>query len=286
MGLPTPFFKLLQRLADEGWLRRLKPRQLRILFALLRFRNAETGLAWPSLETLSKLTGVNKSDLCRALKKLAKKGLVVIVKKGGGKSKSTVRLIDMPDQSAGAARTKSESSNRNSAHSTARTVRAAPSSQSVNHRDTVRDSRTRTEKNRKRKSNNRALEFCDPGVSQGESAAEEYFGEIGIDAKLVKKFTATHGPALAEKIADFLEQNQDADWIHSVTKLGAHYLRHPDKFEEMLAKKKPRHKREEDADDSHLLDEVSLPGGASYGEMLRRSAARRNGNGEVKRNKD
>lgn len=75
-GTKPSFFSKFAALVDSGLLKELKPVELRILFALLRFADFDTGTCHPSRETLRALTGCCKDTFADALKELKRRRLV------------------------------------------------------------------------------------------------------------------------------------------------------------------------------------------------------------------
>lgn len=69
------FFSKFVVLIDKGILK-LPPSEFRILFALVRFADFDTGACHPSRETLRALTGCCRDTFATALKELKRRGLV------------------------------------------------------------------------------------------------------------------------------------------------------------------------------------------------------------------
>jgi hypothetical protein len=70
------FFSKFAALVDAGILKLLKPAELKLLFALVRFADFDTGACHPSRETLRVLTGCCRDTFAAALKELKRRGLL------------------------------------------------------------------------------------------------------------------------------------------------------------------------------------------------------------------
>jgi len=70
------FFSKFAALVDGGILKLLKPAEIKLLFALIRFADFDTGACHPSRETLCMLTGCCRDTFAAALKELKRRGLV------------------------------------------------------------------------------------------------------------------------------------------------------------------------------------------------------------------
>lgn len=69
------FTRLRNEIVDDGWLPVLKDSELRVYLVLARFVNRESGLSYPTVNKICKLSGVNKNLICEATEGLASKGL-------------------------------------------------------------------------------------------------------------------------------------------------------------------------------------------------------------------
>ena len=80
---------------------KLSPAQKLVLLALADHANDEDQLCWPSLNHLSKKTGMDRGTIWRSIQKLETLGLIKIVKKGtnGPIPESTLYYIALGDSS-------------------------------------------------------------------------------------------------------------------------------------------------------------------------------------------
>ncbi|TQE92527.1 MAG: helix-turn-helix domain-containing protein, partial [Spiribacter salinus] len=81
MKHPGPVEKM-QLLASAAGLPRLTRAELAVLIILADMSNAETGLAWPSFDTLAQRTGIGRRTVKRVVKRLNANRLVLIVEHG------------------------------------------------------------------------------------------------------------------------------------------------------------------------------------------------------------
>ncbi len=86
-------YTALRSLRDNKWLARLPNRALKVFFALLSRYNQQTCVAYPSVKTLSKDTGLHERTIHRAIKDLRAFGLVT-VKPGRGHRSNDYQLTD------------------------------------------------------------------------------------------------------------------------------------------------------------------------------------------------
>lgn len=61
----------------------LPPREKLVALALANYHNDELGKAWPSQETLCRVTGLSRSSIDRAVRDLKKRGIVRVTKERG-----------------------------------------------------------------------------------------------------------------------------------------------------------------------------------------------------------
>jgi DNA-binding transcriptional MocR family regulator len=64
------------RISDWVWEQSMSPAEKLVSLALLRFRNNETGLCYPSQSTLAKWTGLSRSGVQKAIRGLRLRGLL------------------------------------------------------------------------------------------------------------------------------------------------------------------------------------------------------------------
>jgi len=70
------FSKIPHSFIDSGLVAKLKPTLLKVFLLINRFANYKTGLSYPTVKTISELSGVNKSNIAPATKQLALLGLI------------------------------------------------------------------------------------------------------------------------------------------------------------------------------------------------------------------
>jgi|GEM_PF-2760092 len=70
------FFKIPHEIVDSGLLAKLKPSEIKVYLVIARFADYKTGRAFPSIELICKLSGVNRNVVCRAIKRLVYFGLI------------------------------------------------------------------------------------------------------------------------------------------------------------------------------------------------------------------
>ena len=61
----------------------LPPREKLVALAIANYHNDELGKAWPSQETLCRVTGLSRSSIDRAVRDLKKRGIVRVTKERG-----------------------------------------------------------------------------------------------------------------------------------------------------------------------------------------------------------
>jgi DNA-binding MarR family transcriptional regulator len=76
------FSKIPHRMIDSGLLSQLKPTVLKVFLVINRFADYQTGVAYPTVEKISELSGVNKNSIAGATKSLAREGLIEKKKTG------------------------------------------------------------------------------------------------------------------------------------------------------------------------------------------------------------
>jgi predicted transcriptional regulator len=91
------FSKFPQAIVRSGLLTKLSNPAIRVYLVLLTYANYHTGLSFPLVKTITRLTGINKNLVYRALKELVASGL--IEKSRGSKRychRNFYRVINMP----------------------------------------------------------------------------------------------------------------------------------------------------------------------------------------------
>lgn len=76
------FFKVWNFLMDKGIIARMQLRHIKVYLAIARYRNNETGYSYPSVETISNLSGINKNLIARATEELCRATLIEKVRTG------------------------------------------------------------------------------------------------------------------------------------------------------------------------------------------------------------
>jgi len=70
------FSKLRHEIVDSGVLAGLSSAAIRVYLVILRYAHYETGLSYPTVEIISKLSGVNKNRIASATRELTLSGLI------------------------------------------------------------------------------------------------------------------------------------------------------------------------------------------------------------------
>jgi len=63
------------------------------VYAVISSHAGTDGRAWPSLDRIAEFLGVNKSNVCRSVRRLVDSGYIIKLMPGGGRKKSTVYRI-------------------------------------------------------------------------------------------------------------------------------------------------------------------------------------------------
>ena len=70
------FSKIPHSIIDSGLLAKLKPSEIKVFLVINRFANYKTGLSYPTVKTISELSGVSKGCIAPATKQLVLLGLI------------------------------------------------------------------------------------------------------------------------------------------------------------------------------------------------------------------
>lgn len=70
------FSKIPHLLIDSGLLAQLKPSEVKVFLVINRYANYYTGISYPTVKTITELSGVNKNTISKATKALVQKGLI------------------------------------------------------------------------------------------------------------------------------------------------------------------------------------------------------------------
>jgi len=88
------FSKIYHLLVDTGILAKMSRQDIKIYLVLNRFANYKTGIAYPSVKTLSKLSGINKNDIRQTVDRLCSMGLIEATRAGERFSfRKTYRIV-------------------------------------------------------------------------------------------------------------------------------------------------------------------------------------------------
>jgi DNA-binding MarR family transcriptional regulator len=70
------FSKIPHCLIDSGILGQLRPSEFKVYLVLNRFAHYKTGISYPSVKAINRISGVNKNNIARATKVLAQRRLI------------------------------------------------------------------------------------------------------------------------------------------------------------------------------------------------------------------
>jgi len=76
------FSKIYHVLIDTGILARMNKQDIKVYLVINRFANYKTLIAYPTVKTISELSGINKNDIRRTVEKLEAMGLILTTRAG------------------------------------------------------------------------------------------------------------------------------------------------------------------------------------------------------------
>jgi hypothetical protein len=97
---PHPFFGPFNALVAKGWIARLKPTEVKVLWCYFSHFNSEDGVTWPGNECIARELDIDERDVRRAKSALVKLGILVPVEAGGGRQRTTRFRLEAPPRQA------------------------------------------------------------------------------------------------------------------------------------------------------------------------------------------